>query len=133
MKRSLVLFALPIAACSGPAATPEPEEPEDAVPSVPAGYTDAEQTAILAESIELVYGSDPQPEWYPAFIELVVEDRWAYVATTLTDADAALVETMCRDIAAITFDDNAEPIGVTDVLIGGAGNVDLFDCDVPAG
>jgi hypothetical protein len=94
-------------------------------------YTDAAQAEILTESIELVYGTDPQPDWYPAFIDLRVEDRWAYVRTTLSETDVALADGMCANIAAATFDDDAEPIGVTDVLIFGTGNIDLADCDVP--
>lgn len=127
MKRSLAVIALALAGCSAPAATEQ--APEDT--PTPGRYTDAEQADILAESIEIVHGTDPQPAWYGSFIDLTVEDRWAYVSTSLTEADADLADSMCRDIAAITYDDNAEPIGVTDVLIYGAGNVDLVDCDVP--
>jgi hypothetical protein len=37
---------------------------------------------------------------------------------------------MCRDIATVVYDDEAEPIGVTDVLIYAARSIPLTDCDV---
>lgn len=125
MKPTIALIALLLVACSSPAVSREPDPT-----ATPGKYTDAEQADILAESIELVHGTDPQPAWYPAFVSLTVEDRWASVTTTLTEADAELAEAMCRDIAMVTYDDESEPIGVTDVLIFGAGGNDLVDCDV---
>ena len=79
MKRSLAVIALALAGCSAPAATEQ--APEDT--PTPGRYTDAEQADILAESIEIVHGTDPQPAWYGSFIDLTVEDRWAYVSTSL--------------------------------------------------
>lgn len=127
MKNALTLILVVLAACSSPATTGG----EADATATPGRYTDAEQAELLAESIEIVYAGEPQPDWYSAFVGLEVEDRWAYVNTTLTEAEADLADSMCRDIAAVTFDDDAEPIGVTDVLIYGDGGADLVDCDVP--
>jgi hypothetical protein len=120
---------LGLAACSAPAADPEEPEEPDPTPS-PEGYTPAEQSAILAESIDLVYcGSDPVPEWCAAFVDVAVDDTgWANVRTTLTDAAAA--DVMCTAIAGVTYDDDAEPIGVHDVMVFGNGGAVLTDCDV---
>jgi len=52
---------------------------------------------------------------------------WAAVITSNFDyADA-----MCRDIASVTFSDDAEPIGVTDVIVVDLAGEALTDCDVP--
>lgn len=129
----LVLTILLLAACSPSAAeTPDAEPPveEPSVTTPASGYSDAEQAAILDESIGLVYGTEPQANWFSAYRELIVEDGWAYINTTLTTAELPLAEGMCQNIAAITFDDNAEPIGVTDVLIFGLDMEGLTDCDV---
>jgi hypothetical protein len=100
-------------------------------PTTVEGYSEAEQTSILSQSIELLYATDPQPEWYASFLSVDVADQWAEVRTSLSEADVELAESMCRDTAAATFDDDAQPIGVTDVLVFGTGGVDLADCDVP--
>jgi len=125
-----LLFVL--AACSSPDPTPEPT-PEPAEPTpTPGRYTDAEQAALLDESIGIVYcDTTPSPEWCGVYRELVVEDRWAYVLTTLSEGDEEFADSMCRDIATVTYDDEAQPIGVTDVLIYAAdGENALADCDV---
>lgn len=119
---ALLLVALLLAGCGGSSATPE------ATP-VPDRYTDAEQTELLFESIEIVHGSEPQPAWYPAFVDLHVEDGWANVVT----ADASVAEAMCAAIAAVTFDDDAQPIGVRAVMVFGPTGDVLTDCDVPEG
>ena len=121
---ALCVIALTIAACTQTMSDTD-------VPALSSGGRfDLEKADILTESIGLVYGTDPQPDWYPAFEHLTVKLGGARVYTTLTEADAALAETMCRDIASITYDDDAEPIGVTDVYIFGVENVDLADCGV---
>lgn len=130
MKRSALIVTLALLAGCG-ADTP-PEEPADE--SVEASVRpdpqaeNAEMTALLNESIEIVYGSEPQPDWYPALQDLSVSnDGWAAVVTS----NPEFAEAMCVNIAAVTFDDNAEPIGVTDVIVfDQAGDV-LTDCDVP--
>ena len=86
----------------------------------------AEMTALLNDSIEVVYGSEPQPDWYPALQDLSVSnDGWAAVVTSNPD----FAEAMCQNIAAVTFDDNTEPIGVTDVIVFDAAGEVLTDCD----
>ncbi len=38
---------------------------------------------------------------------------------------------MCRVIASVTFDDDAKPIGVTDVIVFDLAGEVLTDCEVP--
>ena len=61
------------------------------------------QADILAENIDRMYAKT-QYTWYPAFVELTVEDGWAYVRTTLTEADTDVAGSMCQDIAAVAFE-----------------------------
>jgi len=130
---------LALAACSSPAATPDPTAdltpgPTPDATATAREYTDAEQADILAENIDRVYAEDTQYTWYPAFVELNVTRGWAYVRSTLTEADADLADSMCRDIADVAFENFIESIGVTHVLIYGGDDdfFDLVDCDVPS-
>jgi hypothetical protein len=136
---AMLTLTLALAACSRPAATPDPTadltpNPTPAATATARAYTDAEQADILAENIDRVYAEDTQYVWYPAFVDLTVTRGWAYVRSTLTEADADLADSMCADIADVAFENFTEPIGVTHVLIS-AGEfdlVDLVDCDVPS-
>lgn len=122
MKRGTLVVVLVLAACSAPAPDPTPRPTPE-----PAGYTDAEQTALLLDSIDIVYcGSEPVAEWCPTIRDVAVEDGWAYVITSNPD----MAESICTAIAAATYDDNAEPIGVTDVMVGGLDSEPITDCDV---
>jgi hypothetical protein len=129
------LLLVLLAGCSEPdVPTPEPESPAatpEASASSEAAYTDAEQADILAENIDRTYAEDTQYTWYPAFVDLTVEDGTADVTTTLTEADTDLADSMCEDIAAVAFENFIEPIGVADVRISDGGGEDLVDCDVP--
>jgi len=120
---------------SPPADTPEPtpEATQEASATAEAGYSDTEQADILAENIDRMYAEDTRYTWYPAFVELTVEDGWAYVRTTLTEADTDVAGSMCQDIAAAAFENFIEPIGVADVRISDGEGEDLVDCDVPEG
>ena len=90
---------------------------------LPGLSTDAEQAALLTERIGPAYG--------PESHRVTVEDGRAYVETDFTARHMVLAETMCQDIAKSTFDKDGQPIGVSDVLIRGAGDADLVGCDVP--
>jgi hypothetical protein len=131
----VLAVALVLVACSSPAATPDPTADPTAdltanATATAGAYTDAEQADILAENIDRMYAEDTQFTWYPAFVELTVEDGWAYVTTTMTESDADLADSACRDIAAAAFENFIEPIGVMNVRISGGGG-DLVDCEVP--
>jgi hypothetical protein len=131
---AVLTLTLTMVACSSPAATPDPTADLTPTPDSTAtagAYTDAEQADILAENIDRTYAEDTRYTWYPAFVELTVEDGSANVRTTLTEADADLANSMCRDIAAVAFENFIEPIGVTDVQIFGNEGDDFVDCDVP--
>lgn len=89
---------------------------------------DAVMTALLNDSIEVVFADEPQPDWYPALKDMSVSfDGWAAVITS----NPEFADAMCRDIASVTFDDDAEPIGVTDVIVFDLAGDVLTDCDVP--
>lgn len=136
MKIALTAMAVALAACSNPTVSETPQLTTADVSETPdataSQYTDAEQTAILTESIELVYGGEPQPEWFGAFAGINVRDGVAHVTTSLRESDADLAEPMCRDIAAATYDDNAEPIGVTRVEISFGRIHEIVECAVPS-
>ena len=141
-----VAFGLILSACAGEVVStifedvgdPSSEPTDAPAPDVPADeqlsgldrYTDVEQTALLAESIDIVYcGSEAKPDWCPWFDRVAVDERWAEVHTDLSEAEMAVAESMCSDIASVTSDHDAEPIGVTHVLILGAGGAELTDCE----
>ena len=111
-----------VAACSS-----TPADDADPTPS-PGRYTDAEQADILAESIDIVFcGSDPTPDWCADVRRVTVEDGWA----TVTARRGRHAEDMCFAIASITYDDDAEPIGVHDVMVVNQAGEPFTDCDVP--
>jgi hypothetical protein len=124
----LLPVLLVIAACGGVAATVAPTR--EPTPEPVTGYTDAEKEALTRKGIELVYGTDPQPDWYPDLhivdgqIDLAVDGTSLFVAAT----SAALADQMCREIAAVAYDDNAEPIGWRHVHIQVGPDI-VADCD----
>lgn len=120
-----LLIALVLAGCA--TEVPEPTAEATPIPTPEAGYTDAEQLELLREGIDLVYGTDPRPEWYPTITDMHVEDGWAYVVTQAP----ALADVICAGIAAVTYDDDAEPIGVDAVMVFDTAGNDLADCDTP--
>jgi hypothetical protein len=138
--QAIGLAALALAGCVGPdpnGSRPEPTPSFEAptVPTVPDGYTPAEQTAILTESIGLVYcDTAPSPDWCANFIRVEVDTwGWANVYSRFTGrlaGDPERAESMCTAIAAATYDDDAEPIGVHDVMVFGSLGDVLADCDV---
>ena len=134
MKTALAFLLVVLAACSEPdfpTPEPDPTAADADETATPGTYTDAEQAAILEDSIGIVYcDEEPKPEWCSAYQSLEVEDGWAYISSSLGGGDAAFAEGMCADIAAVTYDDDAELIGVTDVQIYAAGGQALADCDV---
>jgi len=56
--------------------------------------------------------------------------RWAGWAAVIT-SNPDYANAMCRVIASVTFDDDAKPIGVTDVIVFDLAGEVLPDCDVP--
>ena len=128
MKRLNYAAALAILTACGTlyAPTDTPTDPPTA--EIDPNAENAGMTALLNDSIEVVYASEPQPEWYPALKDMSVSnDGWAAVITSNPD----YAEAMCRDIASVTFDDDAKPIGVTDVIVFDLAGEVLTECDVP--
>jgi ABC-type glycerol-3-phosphate transport system substrate-binding protein len=123
MRLLVMTVALTLAACGGSSGQSQDE----------GSSLEPAKAAALVESIEIVYGSDPQPDWY-AYLgsspDVAVRDGVAVVATSLDAGDEAIAETMCANIAAVTFDDNAEPIGISDVVILAGGEA-IAECETP--
>jgi len=108
------------------APTDAPTDPPTA--EIDPNAENAGMTALLNDSIEVVFADESQPEWYPALKDMSVSnDGWAAVISSNPD----FAEAMCRDIASVTFDDDATPIGVTDVMVFDLAGEALTDCDVP--
>lgn len=127
----LTLAALLITGCGGaPAATVTP--PAAATPA-PSERTDDERAALMRDSIELVYGTDPQPDWWSYLnivdgeIDLLTDGNSLFVAAPSIPDD--LAQRMCQDIAAVVFDADAEPIGIRHVHIMSSADVMAGDCD----
>lgn len=101
-------------------------------PTLPtaAAKSDTAMASELRSSIVTVYG-DSQPSWY-AYLgappDVAVRDGVGIIATSLAAADEALAATICRAIAAVVFDANGDPIGVSDILVI-AGGQQLATCD----
>lgn len=139
-----VLIVILLAGCAGSGATPEPtDEPEqtDEPGPTPAPdlYTDAEAAAVYAEGLFLVLAEDPAyvPAWWPllqtdenGIPRVEVEDDWAYLQTNLSAGDEALALEICNVVKTLVYDDDSQPLGITDVLIFGGAEA-LADCDVP--
>lgn len=127
--------------CGGSATAPTARVFGEGTPTVAAGRTNDEKTALARENIDIVHcGETPTPDWceilhrVDGVPDLVVEGTSLFVATTVADSPEARVlgDSMCRAIAAASFDDNAQPIGYRHVHVQSLDpEVFIGDCDVP--
>jgi len=115
----LFLTMLVLTACRTPTQAPAPAK------------SDATMASQLRASIVTVYG-ESRPSWYVYLgggtPDVAVRDGVGIVATSLAPGDEGIARIICRAIAAVVFDANGDAIGISDLIVIGAGE-SLATCD----
>ena len=98
--------------------------------------TEAETIRTVTESIDLLFcGEPPTPEWCQNLIltdsgyDIGLEGSILNIATNLAPGD--LARELCAAVAAVHFDEDAEPLGFTHVEVGGQTREVIAECDIP--
>ena len=114
--RSMCAMALLVAACSGSSPT---SVPATATPTPEPTRTDAEVAAILSDSVDQVYCAEqPKPIWCSSIRKnsklyaIEVDGTTVFVGSNFpnTKAGKKAAATMCEDLAALHFDDDAKDL-----------------------
>ena len=138
MRRLVLALAILLAGCGGVAApTPAPLPTPTPEPT----RSDAEIAAVLSATVDEVYcGSEPKPAWCKAIAKagkayaIEVDGTTVFVGSKLPNSAAGkkLATSMCQDLAATHFDENANDLGVVHFhVFDGTGSEIIGECEIP--
>ncbi len=137
MRRRLIVVGLVVAGCAGPAERTGPTAAPTATPLPTRAPADI--AAEIGDSVDGLYCTDdPKADWCASLARkgrlynIDVQATSVFIATKLAD-DAngrQLADWMCRDIAALHYDENAVDLGVRQFhVLDGTSQIELAKCE----
>jgi hypothetical protein len=140
----LIVLALIVTGCAGAGGTATPTAPPSAPTAAPTATPEptrapADIVAVLGDSVDVLYCTDdPKADWCASLARkaklynIDVQATSVFIATKLADnaEGRQLADWMCRDIAALHYDENAVDLGVRQFhVLDKTGQIELAKCE----